>query len=58
MPNKILYASDLHGNKDFYNKLIKKAREEEIKAILIGGDSAPKKPRNSGAGCQLPKRVF
>ena len=27
MPNKILYASDLHGNKDFYNKLIKKARD-------------------------------
>ena len=43
MPYKILYASDLHGNKDFYNKLIKKAKEPQIKAAVIGGDLCPRR---------------
>ena len=58
MPNKILYASDLHGNKDFYNKLIKKAREEEIKAILIGGDLAPKSPGTLEQAVNCQKEFF
>lgn len=42
MSYKILYASDLHGNKELYNKLIDKAKEKEIKAVVIGGDLCPK----------------
>ena len=42
MSFKIIYTSDLHGNKDFYNKLIEKAKEEQIKAVVIGGDLCPR----------------
>ncbi len=34
----IIYLSDIHGNKSFYKKLLKKAEEEDIDAIVIGGD--------------------
>ena len=43
MPYKILYTADLHGNKEFYKKLIEKAKETEIKAVVIGGDLSPRK---------------
>ena len=43
MPYKILYTADLHGNKEFYKKLIEKAKENEIKAVVIGGDLCPRK---------------
>ena len=42
MPFKILYTADLHGNKEYYKKLIAKAKEPEIKAVVIGGDLCPK----------------
>ena len=42
MPYKILYTADLHGNKEYYKKLIAKAKEPEIKAVVIGGDLCPK----------------
>jgi len=45
MPYKILYTADLHGNKDFYNKLIVKAKDAEIKAMVIGGDLCPRRAR-------------
>ena len=42
MPYKILYTADLHGNKEYYKKLIAKANDSEIKAVVIGGDLCPK----------------
>ncbi len=39
---KILYTSDLHGNEGFYKRLLKKAEEENVDAIVIGGDLCPK----------------
>ena len=38
MPFKLIYTADLHGNEDFYKRLLKKAEEESIDAIVIGGD--------------------
>lgn len=58
MPYKILYASDLHGNKDFYNKLIKKAKEKEIQALIIGGDLAPKSPGTLEQAVNYQKEFF
>lgn len=43
MAYKIIYASDLHGNISYYKKLIAKAQESEIKAIIIGGDLCPRR---------------
>ena len=42
MPFKMLYTADLHGNKEYYKKLITKAKDSEIKAVVIGGDLCPK----------------
>ena len=42
MPFKILYTADLHGNQEYYKKLIAKAKDAEIKAVVIGGDLCPK----------------
>lgn len=58
MPYKILYASDLHGNKDFYNKLIKKAKEKEIKAVIIGGDLCPKSSGTLDEAVQYQKQFL
>ena len=43
MAFKILYTADLHGNKEYYKKLIGKAKDAEIKAVIIGGDLCPRK---------------
>ncbi len=42
MPFKLIYTADLHGNEDFYKRLLKKAEEENIDAIVIGGDLCPR----------------
>jgi len=42
MPFKILYTADLHGNINFYSKLIKKANEQQIRAVVLGGDLLPR----------------
>ena len=42
MPFKILYTADLHGNNEYYKKLIAKAKDSEIKAVILGGDLCPK----------------
>jgi len=42
MPFKLLYTADLHGNKEYYKKLIAKAKDSEIKAVILGGDLCPK----------------
>ena len=35
---KIIYTADLHGNKEFYKRLIDKAEKEKVNAVVIGGD--------------------
>lgn len=39
---KIIYTADLHGNEEFYKRLLRKSEEENIDAIVIGGDLCPK----------------
>ena len=43
MSYKILYTADLHGNKEFYKRLIEKAKENIIRAVVIGGDLCPRR---------------
>lgn len=38
MPFKLIYTADLHGNEEFYKRLLRKAEEEKVDAIVIGGD--------------------
>ena len=40
--HKIIYSSDLHGNRLLYERLIKKASEEDINGLVIGGDLCPR----------------
>lgn len=35
---KIIYTADLHGNEKFYKILLKKAEDENVYAVVIGGD--------------------
>ncbi len=35
---KLLYTADLHGNEEFYKRLLKKAEKGNVNAIIIGGD--------------------
>jgi len=39
---KLIYTADLHGNEEFYKRLLKKAEEENAGAVVIGGDLCPK----------------
>ena len=39
---KLIYTADLHGNEEFYKRLLEKAEEENVDAIVIGGDLCPK----------------
>ena len=41
MSFKLIYTADLHGNEEFYKRLLKKAEEENINAVVIGGDLCP-----------------
>ena len=38
---KILYVTDLHGDKKKYRKILDVAIEKEIKVIVNGGDMLP-----------------
>lgn len=38
MPFKLLYTADLHGNEEFYKRMLKKAEDENCSAVVIGGD--------------------
>ncbi|MBW2994198.1 hypothetical protein KY315_02140, partial [Candidatus Woesearchaeota archaeon] len=42
----IIFTADLHGNVQQYNKLFQKAYSDCTDAIIIGGDIAPKDPKN------------
>lgn len=35
---KLIYTADLHGNKGFYRRLLNKAEQENVNAVVIGGD--------------------
>ena len=39
---KLIYTADLHGNEEFYKRLLKKAEDEDTNAIVIGGDLCPR----------------
>lgn len=41
---KILYATDLHGKKILFEKVLAKAAKEDIDALIIGGDLTPRGP--------------
>jgi uncharacterized protein len=40
--HKIIYTADLHGNKPFYERLAKRAKEIDVKAVVLGGDLCPR----------------
>lgn len=39
---KILYVTDLHGDKNKYRKSLEIAMKQEIRVIVNGGDMLPK----------------
>ena len=39
---KLLYASDLHGNRVLFERLLKRAAEKDVEAVVIGGDLCPR----------------
>lgn len=39
---KLIYSADLHGNEEFYKRLLKKAEDENAHAVVLGGDLCPK----------------
>lgn len=41
MTFKLTYTADLHGNQEFYKRLLKKAEDENADAVVIGGDLYP-----------------
>ncbi len=58
MPHKILYTADLHGNPEYYKKLIKKAKDAEIKAVVLGGDLCPKSAGTLGQAINYQKEFL
>jgi Icc-related predicted phosphoesterase len=42
MPDRMLYAADLHGNPSFYKKLFTLAVRKKASVIVVGGDLLPK----------------
>lgn len=38
---KIVYATDVHGNKRIYERVFREAKEKDMDAVLIGGDITP-----------------
>ncbi len=39
---KLLYASDLHGNRVLYERLLRRAEEADIGGVALGGDLCPR----------------
>jgi len=50
----IIFTSDLHGNLTQYKKLFKKAYEDKVDAIILGGDLTPKDSQNR----TIKKQIF
>ena len=42
MRYKIVYTADIHGNLVQYKKLVDYSLKNKAKAVIIGGDIAPK----------------
>ena len=42
MPFRIIHTADIHGNKSFYERLFEKSKDNNINAVVIGGDLSPK----------------
>ena len=40
---KAIVASDLHGNRNAYDRLFEKASEEKVDCVIIAGDNNPKR---------------
>jgi len=61
MQHKVLFTSDMHGNEDQYQKLVKRAIRNSVKSVIIGGDITPKNFRDeaiiSGQRHFLDKRL-
>ena len=49
---KLIYTADLHGNESFYKKLLKKAEQENVDAVVIGGDLCDRD------GNTVPERII
>lgn len=54
MNERYVFATDVHGNLNNYEKLFKAAKEHGADNIIIGGDIAPKKLVFQGAGQHYP----
>lgn len=40
---RLLYSSDLHGNPGFYRELLELAADQQVVALIVGGDLLPRK---------------
>jgi Icc-related predicted phosphoesterase len=40
---RLLYSSDLHGNTSFYRELFALAADQQVAALIVGGDLLPRK---------------
>jgi len=58
MSFKILYTADLHGSKEFCRKLIDKAQETELRAVVIGGDLCPRNGSTVAESVQFQKEFL
>lgn len=61
MTFKIIFTADQHGNMTQYEKIFKKAEEENVNAIIFGGDMTPKDPKRRTIEYQklfLEKELF
>jgi len=58
MSFKLLYTSDFHGNKEFYKKLVDKSKEDQIKAVVIGGDLCPRGGNTTQEAIQYQKEFL
>lgn len=53
--NMAIFASDLHGNRHAYEKILLLAKEEKTRTVILGGDLTPKWPILSfGGGALIP----
>lgn len=48
----ILYATDIHGDRDFYERLLEEAEKLRVSYVVIGGDITPLEFLISDMGCE------
>lgn len=54
---KILYVTDLHGDKNKYRKSLEIAMKQEIRVIVNGGDMLPKIGRKTYRTTVIYQRI-